>query len=381
MRADLVENLRIIRDALGDPQAKVPVLPGAERQLGPDRAGRGRPRHAAARGDNTISDWETQDVPTLTTNLRAAMKPGQVVLTHDGGGDRSGTLAAVRTVVTERLAAGWSFTLPAGGADDTGVPPRRRCRPASRTASASGARAATAPRPSWRRSPRTRTAACSPRQRDRPHRQLARPRRARSRTSFVRRAGPTRSRPGSSSPPARPPPPTCASACSGTTRGTSSYDTVTTATGVTADALGPAHRPLHDDLGRHARCCTSRPRRARRRSWSTTSSSRARPPRRSSRTSRRCKDVLPWPVGVAIDERETAGTGRAAGHQALRPVHARERHEARGDPADRGHVHVRGRRPARRLRDRQRPARATATRSCGTARRPRGSSSTPTARR
>ena len=71
---------------------------------------------------NTISDWETQDVPTLTTNLRAAMKPGQVVLTHDGGGDRSGTLAAVQTVVSERLAAGWPFTLPAGGSDDPGVP-------------------------------------------------------------------------------------------------------------------------------------------------------------------------------------------------------------------------------------------------------------------
>ncbi len=63
---------------------------------------------------NTISDWETQDVATLTANLRAAMKPGEIVLVHDGGGDRSGTLAAVQQVVTERLADGWTFTFPQG---------------------------------------------------------------------------------------------------------------------------------------------------------------------------------------------------------------------------------------------------------------------------
>jgi endo-1,4-beta-xylanase len=38
------------------------------------------------------------------------------VLTHDGGGDRTSTVAAVQTVVTERLKKGWKFTLPTGGA-------------------------------------------------------------------------------------------------------------------------------------------------------------------------------------------------------------------------------------------------------------------------
>ena len=122
VQADLVENLQIIRDALGDPNAKVPYFRapnGSWGQTPPVAVSLGMQPLAVV---NTISDWETQDVTTLTTNLRAAMKPGQVVLTHDGGGDRSGTLAAVRTVVTERLAAGWQFTLPAGGADDPGVP-------------------------------------------------------------------------------------------------------------------------------------------------------------------------------------------------------------------------------------------------------------------
>lgn len=34
------------------------------------------------------------------------------MLLHDGGGDRSGTIAAMRTVVAEKLAEGWTFTLP-----------------------------------------------------------------------------------------------------------------------------------------------------------------------------------------------------------------------------------------------------------------------------
>lgn len=122
VQADLVENLQIIRDALGDPDAKVPYFRapnGSWGQTAGVAVSLGMQPLAVV---NTIDDWATQDVPTLTANLRAAMKPGEVVLAHDGGGDRSGTLAAVQTVVTERLAAGWAFTLPAGGADDPGVP-------------------------------------------------------------------------------------------------------------------------------------------------------------------------------------------------------------------------------------------------------------------
>lgn len=114
VRADLVENMGIIRDALGNPNQKIPfwrapngswgVTPGVAVELGM--------QPLAVR--NTIADWETQDVDTLTANLRTAMVPGELVLAHDGGGDRAGTLAAVRTVVTERLADGWAFTFPQG---------------------------------------------------------------------------------------------------------------------------------------------------------------------------------------------------------------------------------------------------------------------------
>lgn len=60
----------------------------------------------------TIDDWRTQDVAALEGNLRAALRPGGLLLVHDGGGDRRGTVAAVRRVVGEALADGWTFTLP-----------------------------------------------------------------------------------------------------------------------------------------------------------------------------------------------------------------------------------------------------------------------------
>ena len=114
IRADLTENLRIIRDALGDPEAKVPFF------RAPNGSWGSTPAVAVALGMqplavvNTINDWATQDEATLTANLRAAIKPGEIVLVHDGGGSRAGSIAAVQTVVQERLDDGWTFTLPVG---------------------------------------------------------------------------------------------------------------------------------------------------------------------------------------------------------------------------------------------------------------------------
>ena len=60
----------------------------------------------------TVGDWLTQDVPVLERRLRRALRPGGLLLVHDGGGDRRGTVAAVRRVLAEALGAGWTFTLP-----------------------------------------------------------------------------------------------------------------------------------------------------------------------------------------------------------------------------------------------------------------------------
>ncbi|NLE96892.1 MAG: polysaccharide deacetylase family protein, partial [Propionibacterium sp.] len=114
IRTDLVENLRIIREALGDPNAQVPFFRAPNGSWGQT------PGVAVALGMqplaviNTINDWAESDPAVLTENLRAAMKPGEIVLVHDGGGNREPSLQAVTTVVDERLADGWSFTLPEG---------------------------------------------------------------------------------------------------------------------------------------------------------------------------------------------------------------------------------------------------------------------------
>lgn len=118
IEADLVENLRIIREAAGTPDLQVPYFRAPNGSWGVTG------EVAAALGmqplglGNVIFDWDGNDLSeaTLTANLRAAFTPGAVVLAHVGGGDRTNTVKAVTTVVTEKLAQGWTFDLPQGGA-------------------------------------------------------------------------------------------------------------------------------------------------------------------------------------------------------------------------------------------------------------------------
>jgi len=65
--------------------------------------------------DDGPNGTETEALLDLLTELlQVAMRPGELALVHDGGGDRHGSIAAVSTVVRERLAAGWRFVLPRG---------------------------------------------------------------------------------------------------------------------------------------------------------------------------------------------------------------------------------------------------------------------------
>ena len=123
----LKANLAIIRDALGDPEAEVPYF------RAPNGAWGQTNQVAVALGmqplavDNLIMDWDgaenAGDEAKLTAALREVItsNPGEIVLVHDGGGDRMPGVNAVKTVVAELLADGWTFTLPAGGAAPKGV--------------------------------------------------------------------------------------------------------------------------------------------------------------------------------------------------------------------------------------------------------------------
>ena len=115
-QTDLEENLRIIREALGDDEALVPFFRAPNGSWGQTR------EVAVALGmqplavTNTIQDWDGNDlsVETLEQNIRTAMQPGRILLAHDGPANRANTVTAISTVVRERLADGWTFTLPAG---------------------------------------------------------------------------------------------------------------------------------------------------------------------------------------------------------------------------------------------------------------------------
>lgn len=124
--AKMKQNLATIRTALNDPFAEVPYF------RAPNGAWGRTPQPAVALGmqplavANLVFDWDgaenAGDEAKLTDALRTTITehPGQIVLVHDGGGDRSAGVAAVKTVVAELLADGWTFTLPQGGAAPKG---------------------------------------------------------------------------------------------------------------------------------------------------------------------------------------------------------------------------------------------------------------------
>ncbi len=69
----------------------------------------------ASRGLTTMSysvdpkDWTTPGVATIVSRVVGAAFPGAVVDLHDGGGDRSQTVAALPQIITQLRAAGYSF--------------------------------------------------------------------------------------------------------------------------------------------------------------------------------------------------------------------------------------------------------------------------------
>ncbi|WP_084073836.1 polysaccharide deacetylase family protein [Demequina sp. NBRC 110052] len=114
VRADMVANLAIIREALGDPDASVPYWRAPNGSWGVTAEVAVELGMQPLAVVNAIEDWVTQDVEVLAVRLREAIRPGELVLVHDGGGSRAGTVEALLRVVDERLAEGWSFTLPRG---------------------------------------------------------------------------------------------------------------------------------------------------------------------------------------------------------------------------------------------------------------------------
>ncbi|HZG05640.1 MAG TPA: polysaccharide deacetylase family protein [Streptomyces sp.] len=60
-----------------------------------------------------INDWEPPGTSELLRRLMQGVTPGAVVLMHDGGGDRSQTVAAVDQAIPQLKSQGYTFDQPA----------------------------------------------------------------------------------------------------------------------------------------------------------------------------------------------------------------------------------------------------------------------------
>jgi len=57
-------------------------------------------------------DWARPGVPSIVRTIMSHTRTGSIILDHDGGGDRSQTVAAMRIWLPRLIAAGYTFTTP-----------------------------------------------------------------------------------------------------------------------------------------------------------------------------------------------------------------------------------------------------------------------------
>jgi peptidoglycan-N-acetylglucosamine deacetylase len=57
-------------------------------------------------------DWSRPGVASIVSNIMDNTRTGSIILEHDGGGDRSETVAALKIVLPRLLAAGYHFRTP-----------------------------------------------------------------------------------------------------------------------------------------------------------------------------------------------------------------------------------------------------------------------------
>jgi len=112
VRADLVRNLEIIRSAV--PDADVPFWRAPNGSWGVTCDVAVELGMQPLDVINHIGDWAEQDPDVLEARLWERLTRGQLLLAHDGGGDRAGTVEAVKRFVDDAMADGWEFTLPVG---------------------------------------------------------------------------------------------------------------------------------------------------------------------------------------------------------------------------------------------------------------------------
>ena len=57
-------------------------------------------------------DWKKPTAEELVVTVLSQLKPGGIILLHDGGGDREATLAALPAIIDGARAQGYTFVAP-----------------------------------------------------------------------------------------------------------------------------------------------------------------------------------------------------------------------------------------------------------------------------
>ena len=76
-------------------------------------------------------DWKMPGADVIATRIEQQLKPRDVVLVHDGGGDRSQTVAALTALIPKLLHEGWTFDWPETTVKATPLPTGTPSAPAS----------------------------------------------------------------------------------------------------------------------------------------------------------------------------------------------------------------------------------------------------------
>lgn len=74
-------------------------------------------------------DWDTPGTAAIVQAVNEQLEPGGIVLMHDGGGDRSQTIAALKILIPQLLSDGWTFDLPAVTVDSVDLEPTQTASP------------------------------------------------------------------------------------------------------------------------------------------------------------------------------------------------------------------------------------------------------------
>jgi peptidoglycan/xylan/chitin deacetylase (PgdA/CDA1 family) len=145
VRADLAQTTAIIEDATGAP---VPFFRAPFGSWGHSEQVAAELGMTPLGWQLAVEDWLAPPAELLVERIRDGLAPGGVVLLHDGGGDRSSTVAAVARVLPMLRADGWVHAWPARGQDVVAADALGQRRTAAVVATAATAASSSAVRPS-----------------------------------------------------------------------------------------------------------------------------------------------------------------------------------------------------------------------------------------